>query len=311
MVSQKLTAVAASTNGFRTGSLWKSPESRATGSTRKGGCKTSADNIDLGGVGDVGGPEGFHGDFPSTSQKKIMFVPSWTDSHGKEAALNKLMTTKFLASAVPMALSTETKQMGLRTVVEWTPSATQKLMHSQVATPRRSTQHFANVWQALFVWNILPSAVNAENKDVKWSTSHLETRACFQKGPGRQREQRQRKSCAGAGPLYVDRGETAPRSLVSVFIFIAASTVSLHHITLGFYFQDPYCGDAGNLVFLIEGVQVTVSHSFARLVLCGCCPVQAAFCFSAVRFDWQNTHTVGRPHAWHSSTSLGLLRRKM
>ena len=51
-----------------------------------------------------------------------MIVPSWTDNRGNGAALNKLRTTKFLASAVLMELLAFMNARGPRTVVEWTPS---------------------------------------------------------------------------------------------------------------------------------------------------------------------------------------------
>ena len=48
-------------------------------------------------------------------------VPSLTDNRGNGALLNKLMTTKFPASALLMELSTHMKRMNMRTVVEWAP----------------------------------------------------------------------------------------------------------------------------------------------------------------------------------------------
>ena len=46
---------------------------------------------------------------------------SLTDNRGNGALLNKLMTTKFPASALLMELSTYVKRMNMRTVVEWAP----------------------------------------------------------------------------------------------------------------------------------------------------------------------------------------------
>ena len=48
-------------------------------------------------------------------------VPSLTDNRGNGALLNKLMTTKFPASALLMELSTYMKRMNMRMVVEWAP----------------------------------------------------------------------------------------------------------------------------------------------------------------------------------------------
>ena len=47
-----------------------------------------------------------YGDVAPAQNAKVMVVPSWTDNRGSAAALNKLMTTKFLASAVLLELAT-------------------------------------------------------------------------------------------------------------------------------------------------------------------------------------------------------------
>ena len=45
----------------------------------------------------------------------------WTDNRGNGAALNKLMTTRFPASAVLMELASHMKAMALKVQLEWTP----------------------------------------------------------------------------------------------------------------------------------------------------------------------------------------------
>ena len=54
---------------------------------------------------------------------KLQFgeTPGEGRSSGNGAALNKLMTTKFPASALPMELSRYMKKMSIRTVVVWVP----------------------------------------------------------------------------------------------------------------------------------------------------------------------------------------------
>ena len=48
-------------------------------------------------------------------------MPTITDNRGNGALLNKLMSTKFPASAVLMELASYMRRMSLRTVVEWAP----------------------------------------------------------------------------------------------------------------------------------------------------------------------------------------------
>ena len=47
----------------------------------------------------------FYGEQPESGKKKVTVAPTWTDNRGNGSALNKLMTTKFPASAVLMELS--------------------------------------------------------------------------------------------------------------------------------------------------------------------------------------------------------------
>ena len=61
------------------------------------------------------------GEVPNSQQTRVTMVPSLTDNRGNGALLNKLMTTKFPASALLMELSTYMKRMNMRTVVEWAP----------------------------------------------------------------------------------------------------------------------------------------------------------------------------------------------
>ena len=61
------------------------------------------------------------GEVPNSQQTRVTWVPSLTDNRGNGALLNKLMTTKFPASALLMELSTFLKRMNMRTVVEWAP----------------------------------------------------------------------------------------------------------------------------------------------------------------------------------------------
>ena len=50
-------------------------------------------------------------------RKKVLVMPTWTDNRGNGAALNKLMTTRYPASAVLMELASHMKAMALK--VRW------------------------------------------------------------------------------------------------------------------------------------------------------------------------------------------------
>ena len=54
---------------------------------------------------------------------KVQIMPTWTDNRGDGSALNKMMTTRYQASAVIMEMSVFMKRHGLKALVEWTPRA--------------------------------------------------------------------------------------------------------------------------------------------------------------------------------------------
>ena len=62
-----------------------------------------------------------YGETPRERHTRVQIVPTITDSRGNGALLNKLMSTKFSASAVLMELASYMRRMSLRTVVEWAP----------------------------------------------------------------------------------------------------------------------------------------------------------------------------------------------
>ena len=47
----------------------------------------------------------------------------WTDNRGNEAALNKLMTTRYPASALLTEMSAYFKRVRIEALVEWTPKS--------------------------------------------------------------------------------------------------------------------------------------------------------------------------------------------
>ena len=98
----------------------------------------------------------FFGGTASQHRSKIMVAPTWTDNRGNGSALNKLMTTKFPASAVLMELATYTKKMGMKVLVEWTPRAGNREADalangdSSLFDPRRRVQLESDVqWEVL------------------------------------------------------------------------------------------------------------------------------------------------------------------
>ena len=61
----------------------------------------------------------FHGEIPAPHRSRVLVAPTWTDNHGNGAALNKLLTTRFPASAVLMELAACKKKMLMKVQVEW------------------------------------------------------------------------------------------------------------------------------------------------------------------------------------------------
>ena len=68
----------------------------------------------------------YYGEEPTTNRSSIRIVPTMTDNRGNGAALNKLMTTRYPASAVLMELAAYSKKMGLRASVEWSLGETNR-----------------------------------------------------------------------------------------------------------------------------------------------------------------------------------------
>ena len=63
----------------------------------------------------------FHGSQSARHRTQILVCPTWTDNRGNAAALNRLMTTKFPASAVVMELAAFMKKELIKAQVEWSP----------------------------------------------------------------------------------------------------------------------------------------------------------------------------------------------
>ena len=63
----------------------------------------------------------FYGDESSQHQRRVVVAPTWTDNQGNGSALNKLMSTKFLSSAVLMELAAHLETSGIKPEVHWAP----------------------------------------------------------------------------------------------------------------------------------------------------------------------------------------------
>ena len=131
----------------------------------------------------------FYGDQPRTEKQKVTVAPTWTDNRGNGSALNKLMTTKFPASAVLMELAAYMKRMSIKVVVEWTPrSANQhadKLANGSHAGFDPSKRVPLDLLR--IKWDLLPQALEmgrAAEEEVK---AHQES------GEHHQRNRKQRK----------------------------------------------------------------------------------------------------------------------
>ena len=66
------------------------------------------------------------GDRPQPHRRKILVMPTWTDNRGSGAALNKLASTRFPASAALMELACCLKRMSTQALVEWAPRETSR-----------------------------------------------------------------------------------------------------------------------------------------------------------------------------------------
>ena len=65
--------------------------------------------------------EMFFGGESKGHHTNVQIMPTWTDNRGNGSALNKMMSTRYPASAVVMEMSVFMKRHGLKALVVWTP----------------------------------------------------------------------------------------------------------------------------------------------------------------------------------------------
>ena len=82
-------------------------------------------------------------------------MPTITDNRGNGALLNKLMSTKFPASAMLMELASYMRRMSLRTVVEWVPREGNK------EADKLANGNAEDFSASTLSWDILPEALEA------------------------------------------------------------------------------------------------------------------------------------------------------
>ena len=104
-----------------------------------------------------------YGETPRERHTRVQIVPTITDNRGNGALLNKLMSTKFPASAVLMELASYMRRMSLRTVVGWAPcegnKEADKLANGNAEDFDPSLR--IDVSASTLIWDILPEALEA------------------------------------------------------------------------------------------------------------------------------------------------------
>ena len=94
-------------------------------------------------------------------RRKVLVMPTWTDNRGNGAALNKLMTTRYPATAVLMELAAHMKARALKVQVNWTPRSGNQ---EADALANGNTESFSPALRVEVVpselrWHILPEAL--------------------------------------------------------------------------------------------------------------------------------------------------------
>ena len=92
---------------------------------------------------------------------KVQIMPTWTDNQGNGSALNKMMTTRYPASAVIMEMSVFMKRHGLKALVEWTPRAGNREADELAngITNRFKPEYEVKINPEELQWYVLPKAL--------------------------------------------------------------------------------------------------------------------------------------------------------
>ena len=116
-------------------------------------------------------------------------APTWTDNRGNGSALNKLMTSRYPASAVLMEMSALLKRSGLQASVQWAPRTANR---EADRLANGFTQDFNPAYEcvidpATVPWILLPRAL-AEGRQAEQAYQ-----AFWASGQNTQRGRRQRR----------------------------------------------------------------------------------------------------------------------
>ena len=128
---------------------------------------------------------------PGGSRTRVRIAPTLTHNRGNGAALNKLMTTKFPASALLMELSCDMRKMSIRTGVEWVPKEGNREADKLANGDHETFDPILRipVSAASLKWEILPEALLA----VRTAEEHFQTAKVSGRMPDRSTKQRKRK----------------------------------------------------------------------------------------------------------------------
>ena len=103
----------------------------------------------------------FYGEGTRQRRTKVLVMPTWTDNRGNGAALNKLTTARYPASAVLMEMASCMKALSLKVQVEWTPRSGNQDADELAngVTSRFSENLRVDVRPESLEWQLLPEAL--------------------------------------------------------------------------------------------------------------------------------------------------------
>ena len=119
---------------------------------------------------------------PGGKKTRVQVVPTWTDNRGNGSVLNKLMTTRYPASAVLMEMAAFMQENALKASVMWTPRETNR---EADALANGDTSSFnpalrVEIEPTCLQWLLLPSALEmgrkAEEEHRKFKASGYDPR---------------------------------------------------------------------------------------------------------------------------------------
>ena len=128
-------------------------------------------------------------------------MPTWTDNGGDGAALNKLMTTRYPASALIMEMSDYIKRMRIRALVEWTPRTANREADALANgnTPSFDPELEVKIDDKVLEWIILPQVL-AMGKKAEENFQAAKSRGELPNKSGKQLRRRQEERLKIADP---------------------------------------------------------------------------------------------------------------